>query len=385
MANLGATTAACATMAFTFGGSALMMARWLRRCSLTTVSTLTDLSTFTLEEILIEGELSVLLGRFSWQPAGERALVKLSARKVSLEAGLLPSLTCDLSSYSGAEYAYYVGRSALLSLLGRPALRPAYNVEVIAPASEKQIDRARPQPGCMITETAELYAAVVEPYIAGLDPRATSWIYKCLDLSKEAERVLFNDPDPSTGFLLNVDTKWKSHPLCTTDAAARATWRGHESVRDLYCLAIVHRRDLRSLRDLRGSHLQLLRRILEEGVATLCGIYGVGADELRVFVHYQPQFYHLHVHFTRLHNDLGCQVERAHLLHDVIAQIEADPNAFAKRTLYYQLKTNDKLYAMIRAHQADAATDPEPPCPVAGADTSTRRRTSPARARSTPT
>ena len=43
--------------------------------------------------------------------------------------------------------------------------------------------------------------------------------------------------------------------------------------------------------------------------------------QLRIFVHYQPQFYHFHVHFTRLHNDLGCQVERAHLLQVVTSPL----------------------------------------------------------------
>ena len=72
-------------------------------------------------------------------------------------------------------------------------------------------------------------------------------------------------------------------------------------------------------------------------------------DELRVFVHYQLQFYHFHVHFTRLHNDLGCQVERAHLLPQIIAELEADGDAYAKKTLWYQLKANDKLLEAIRA------------------------------------
>ena len=56
--------------------------------------------------------------------------------------------------------------------------------------------------------------------------------------------MLFNDPTVETGFLLNVDTKWKSHPDChATDERARAegAWRGHAAVRDLYCLAICHR------------------------------------------------------------------------------------------------------------------------------------------------
>ena len=151
----------------------------------------------------------------------------------------------------------------------------------------------------------------------------------------------------ASGFLLNVDTKWKSHPDC--HASDRATWRGHDSVKDLYCLAICHRRDIRSLRDLTAAHLPLLRHILAAGVATICEVYGVEAADLRVFVHYQPQFYHFHVHFTRLHNDLGCQVERAHLLQEIIDNLEADGACYAhKKTLYYQLKANDKLLAKLR-------------------------------------
>lgn len=35
------------------------------------------------------------------------------------------------------------------------------------------------------------------------------------------------------------------------------------------------------------------------GVETIEAVYGVPEDQLRVFVHYMPQFYHFHVHFTR--------------------------------------------------------------------------------------
>ena len=329
---------------------AALLARmvWRRLGASPSVAGLSDLTDFVQDEILSEGELTVLLGHFTWQPPGERALIKLSVKPVPLAAGLVPALQTSLSSYSGAEYAYYRGRAALLALVGTAALRPTYSVEVIAPASEKQIARSRPQPGVLISETADLYARAVRPYIEGLDPKSISWIYKCLDLSKEKERVLFNDPSAHDGFLLNVDTKWKSHPDCNVPPEARRAWHGHAAVRDLYCLAICHRTDLRSLRDLRAAHLPLLRRILKVGSETIGEVYGVAPNELRVFVHYQPQFYHFHVHFTRLHNDLGCQVERAHLLQDIIATLEADGEAYAKRTLYYQLKANDKLLAAIK-------------------------------------
>ena len=299
--SIACTVCACAT-------ACAVLRVLLRRHGSRSVSSLNDLSSFVQEEVVSQGTgLTVLLGRFTWQPVNDKALVKISPRTQDVTAAV-PSMETALSSYSGAEYAYYSGGPSLLSLLSSKSLRPCYSLEVIAPASEKQISRSRPQPGVFVVETAETYRRVVKPYIEALDPAATSWIYKCLDLSKERERVLFNDTDAQTGFLLNVDTKWRSHPPCTEDAAVRRTWQGHEAVRDLYCLAICHRRDVRSLRDLTAAHLPLLRRILKEGVRTVCDVYGVQPHDLRVFVHYQPQFYHFHVHFTRLHSDIGCQV-----------------------------------------------------------------------------
>ena len=271
-------------------GGGLLLHKFFFRGAKRTVDGLADLAAFTAEEILSQSAegFTVFLGRFSWQPAGERALVKVNPKRADV-AAIISSLELKLSSYSGAEYAYYSGSPGLLGTLLKRHLRPGFALEVIAPASEKQIARSRAQPGVFIIETPSVYREVVEPHISSMDPASTAWIYKCLDLSKERERVLYNDTDPSTGFLLNVDTKWKSHPTCTEDLAARASWRGHESVKDLYCLAICHRCDLRSLRDLNATHLPLLRRILTQGTATVCTTYGVLPSDLRIFVHYQPR------------------------------------------------------------------------------------------------
>ena len=263
-------------------GAACLLLQRLRRVRRRAVDTLSDLTSFELAEVLLQGELTVLLGRFSWQPPSERALVKLSSKAGSISDGLLPNIQTVLSSYSGAEYAYYDASAGLIGLIASPRLRPAFAVEVIAPASDKQIARARPQPGVFVVETAALYRDVVEPFISGMDPAATAWIGNVLDLTKEKERVLYNDTTPATGFLLNVDTKWKSHPTCVEDAEARRAWKNHESVADLYCLAICHRPDIRSLRDLDASHLPLLRNILTQGTRTLADVYGVQPHQLCV-------------------------------------------------------------------------------------------------------
>ena len=61
------------------------------------------------------------------------------------------------------------------------------------------------------------------------------------------ERTLYHDLDQESGFLLNVDPKWRTHPDCHSP---RQTWHQHSCVKDLYCLAMCNRRDVHSLRDL---------------------------------------------------------------------------------------------------------------------------------------
>ena len=184
--------------------------------------------------------------------------------------------------------------------------------------------------------------------------------------------MLFNDPTDADGFLLSVDTNGSRtrHAPPMQQCAQHGVSTSRCAT---YCLAICHRRDVRSLRDLRPAHLPLLgasSRWAARRPRHLC----LPADKLRVFVHYQPQFYHFHVHFTRLHSDLGCQVERAHLLPDIIANLEADGSYYAKRTIYYQLKANDKLLAKIQEHQGQAGESKQAVMAAADAEGGRRRR-----------
>ena len=62
-----------------------------------------------------------------------------------------------------------------------------------------------------------------------------------------------------------------------------------------------------------------LKDILLKGQEDIKEKYGVVSDQLRIYVHYQPSYYHFHVHFTHLKYDApGCGIGKAHLLQDVI-------------------------------------------------------------------
>lgn len=121
---------------------------------------------------------------------------------------------------------------------------------------------------------------------------------------------------------------------------------------DLYLIAICHRRGIRSLRDLTPEHLPLLRNILREGQEAILQRYQVKGDQLRVYLHYLPSYYHLHVHFTALGFEApGTGVERAHLLADVIQNLECDPDHYQRRALTFALRADDPLLRLLQEAQ----------------------------------
>lgn len=202
---------------------------------------------------------------------------------------------------------------------------------VIFPATQKHVDKYVYKAQHMITETPKLYKEVTEPYIAS-QQLSLQWVYNILEHKKESERILYEDPDPETGFILLPDMKWDT-----------------KQMENLYVLAICHKRGVRSLRDLTSEHLPLLRNINEKVSAALALQFGTPSHRLRGYLHYQPSYYHLHVHFSVLGFEApGTQVERAHLLSTVISNLEAYPDYYQRATVGYTVKEGDGLYTKYK-------------------------------------
>lgn len=73
---------------------------------------------------------------------------------------------------------------------------------------------------------------------------------------------------------------------------------------------------------------------------------------MRVFVHYQPTYYHFHVHFTHIDlKNVSFQCERAHILSEIIQNIELKSDYYQNGRLEYPVPLNSKLYQILEGEK----------------------------------
>ena len=146
----------------------------------------------------------------------------------------------------------------------------------------------------LIRETYEEYLKTLERR----DPNKDKWIYNIVDGTSEQEQVLYRDEVcvviPTYMWdSVNVD---KLHILCLpTDVT------------------------LRSIRSLTAEHIELLEHMKKVTVETIKNKYGLDECYLKMFFHYEPSTYHLHIHFVNTaYHDSRSSVEYSHELNNVI-------------------------------------------------------------------
>lgn len=202
---------------------------------------------------------------------------------------------------------------------------------VICPATEKHIAKYSKKSVWIIKESKEDYETITRPMIDSQFEKKVfnlNWIYNILDGKAEKEKVLYNDPDPVNGFVIVLDFKWTG-----------------EDSKLLHCLGLPKRKDLRSIRDLTKEHVSLLKAMKLKALEVFKSKYQVDASSLKAYFHYQPSFYHLHIHFSNVDSGLdhGTDAWRAHLLDDVIDNLDVSSDYYRNKTLSFILGENDAL------------------------------------------
>ena len=153
---------------------------------------------------------------------------------------------------------------------------------LISPCAELHIKKYSPLLLRMVTETPKIYQERVRPYMQSKrEEGRLNWVFNILEGRTEQKDVMLRDPgqggSPDGGFLLLPDFNWDRKTLTS-----------------LRLLALVERRDLWSLRDLRKSHVEWLKDMREKILDATIKLYSeIDRDMLKLYVHCIPSVYSL--------------------------------------------------------------------------------------------
>ena len=206
-------------------------------------------------------------------------------------------------------YYWYLANSLPDNSVDKPT-PPDLKIDLIYPSTDKHIKKYSFQQSRSVTETPEIYGKYVRPYMQRCrEDGRLNWVYNILDGKSEQDNVLFHSEpnDRNDGFLLAPDLNWD------------------RNMASLHLLAIVDRRDIWSVRDLKKKDAPWLRHLRSTLASKVTELYdGLEEDLLKFYVHYQPTYYHFHIHVLHVNVDATATqaVGKALGLGDIISQLE---------------------------------------------------------------
>lgn len=162
----------------------------------------------------------------------------------------------------------------LASLGHAVADSPDLKLTLMFPCTDLHIKKYSPQLLRMVTETPKIYKDHVRPYMQKKrEEGRLNWVFNILEGRSEQEDVMLRDlgqgANPDDGFLLMPDMNWDRQTLTS-----------------LRLLALVERRDIWSLRDLRKSHVDWLKHMREKILDATMKLYSeIDRDMLKLYVH----------------------------------------------------------------------------------------------------
>ncbi|KAB2110484.1 hypothetical protein AG0111_0g57 [Alternaria gaisen] len=185
---------------------------------------------------------------------------------------------------------------------------PDFKLNLIYPCTEKHVKKYEQQRLRVVTETPEIYQKYVRPYMqAQREKGALDWIFNILEGRTEQEDVIYRESGEE-GFLLLPDLNWD-----------------RKTMGSLHLLGLVERRDIWSVRDLKQSMAEWVKHMREKMIEATVKLYPeIEKDELKLYVHYQPTYYHFHIHIVHVSLEAGSTqaTGKALGLENIISQLE---------------------------------------------------------------
>ena len=158
----------------------------------------------------------------------------------------------------------------------------------------------------------ETYAEYMQT-IERRDPTKDTWIYNILDGAAEQDAILHRDAQ----CIVIPTYTWD-----TTNAD------------ELHVLCLPTDKSLRSIRSLTAEQIPLLEHMKRETTRVIRDTYHIDEHHLKMFFHYDPSTYHLHIHFVNMANSqAGSSVEYSHELHNVIFNLSICSDYYTRAVL----------------------------------------------------
>lgn len=151
--------------------------------------------------------------------------------------------------------------------------------------------------------------------IANRDPAKDQWIYNILDGLSDQSEIMYQD----------------TQCICILSY----TWSGKtDEINKLHVLCFPRDKALRCIRSLDLSHIGLLTHMKAKTLEFIKLTYNLDESDLKMFFHYDPSTYHLHIHFINVeHTETNSSVEYSHELDSVIFNLGIDPDYYKKISL----------------------------------------------------
>lgn len=158
----------------------------------------------------------------------------------------------------------------------------------------------------IIQETYDEYLESLERR----NPKKDMWIYNIINGVSEQESILYRDDK------------------CLIIPSY--VWNG-KNIDKLHLLCIPTDITLRSIRSLDSSHIGLLEYMKNITCNIITSKYNVDLCYIKIFFHYSPSAYHLHIHFVNTHNtETHSSVEYSHELNNVIFNLSIYSDYYKK-------------------------------------------------------
>lgn len=255
---------------------------------------------------LIQGQQAILLverAAFSTDPAFISSLAKSLSRVDNLGAN-------DI-------YAWFLAWSKQSDVVDKASsLPPDLKLNLIYPCTAKHIAKYSVQGIRNVTETPVIYQQHVRPYMqAQRQAGRLNWVFNILDGKTEQEDVILRAHSSQAasqaddqGFLILPDLNWDRKTLTS-----------------LHLLGLVERRDIWSVRDLKKKHVPWLHSMRHKLLDAATSLYpSIDEDQIKLYVHYQPTYYHFHIHVVHVMLEAGATqaTGKAMGLDNIISQLE---------------------------------------------------------------